>query len=404
MSIMIATVILFLQEFTTIEAAATLVSDYSIGVIDWTESGTQKQAIIAYKLAGTGYSYRMTIDASIKSPYTIINGKKSGKHYSIIYNSTLDDIIIDQAFADYTRNGNTSYYYFYLGNTSDISNITWYGNQDDLYGANTYKPISDVDLPQGITIDDVNQAINDSLNKTTNTTIVANNIQNTINNYYTSYENGGITKEEMQAAIDNAISQLNDLSDNSGNTLADLMAINNALTYAQTVQDELLLKPSTSVITSVQTILQQVSNLVQQYQNGTVAQAEAMKQLREYAYQLSQLMSGDLTISDVEAINTGTNVVNNFINVIANSNELNKNVSDKAQQSDSDELDYLDSLETTSTISDLAPSKKMQTQAQSSGIQSLLSVVWDNELIKIVLPLTAGFLVVAVALGRKFKL
>ena len=124
---MTVTVIYSLAESITVEAATTLVSDYSIGVIEWTESGTKKQAIIAYKLAGTGYSYRMTIDTSNKSPYTIINGKSSGKHYSIIYNSTLDDIIIDQAFADYTRNGNTSYYYFYLGNTSDISNITWYG-------------------------------------------------------------------------------------------------------------------------------------------------------------------------------------------------------------------------------------------------------------------------------------
>ena len=114
----------------------------------------------------------------------------------------------------------------------------------------------------------------------------------------------------MQQAIDEAIARLKTINESSGNTLADLMAINNALTYAQTVQEELLLTPSSSVTASVQTILQAVSNLVQQYQNGSVTQAQAMQELRGYAYQLAQLMQGELSISDVEVINTGYR--NNF--------------------------------------------------------------------------------------------
>lgn len=256
----------------------------------------------------------------------------------------------------------------------------------------------------GITEETIINIVNDSINGTTGTTSEANQIQTIINNYYTQYQNGGITQEEMQQAIADAIAQLNNLNDSDSNTLADLMAINNALTYAQTVQEELLLRPSTSVTQAVQTILQAVSELVQQYQNGTVEQAQAMQELRGYAYQLSQLMTGNLSVSDVEVINAGTNVVNNFIDIIANNSELDKEISEKAQQSNDEELEYLESLETTSSIQDLAPSQSMKAQAQSSGMQNLLTVLWDNALIKIVLPLTAGFLVISVALGRKFKL
>lgn len=260
-------------------------------------------------------------------------------------------------------------------------------------------------VPSGmpeIVIDDIDSAIKGVLNDTTQTTTTANQIQVDVSNSYTQYQNGGITSEQMQQAIDSAILQLNTLNSNSSNTLADLMAIQNALTYAQTVQDELLLRPSSTIITNVQNVLQNVTTLVQQYQSGTVPQVQAMQELRGYVYQLSQLLAGNPSVSDVEAINTGINTVNNFIDVISNATELDKDVSSKSQQSDAEELDYLNSLETTSTIQDLSPSQQMQTQA--SNVQPLLSVIWDNELIKIILPLTAGFLVISVALGRKFRL
>lgn len=279
------------------------------------------------------------------------------------------------------------------GNGSNV--IAWDLSSED------YSTTVPSGMPE-VVIEDIDSAIQGVLNGTTQTTTDANQIQVNISNSYTSYQNGGITQAEMQQAIDSAISQLNTLNSNSGNTLSDLIAVQNALTYAQTVQDELLLRPSTTIITNVQNVLQNVTTLVHQYQNGTVPQGQAMQQLRAYVYSLSQLLAGNPSVSDVEVINTGINTVNNFIEVISNSAELDKDVSDKSQQSDSEELEYLQSLETTSTISDLSPSQQMQSQA--SGVQPLLSVVWDNELIKIVLPLAAGFLVISVALGRKFKL
>lgn len=297
-----------------------------------------------------------------------------------------------------------------------ISDYTIYTNsewtQDEISKVRTYNTDLTGIIGEGLTEEKIIEIINNSINETTNTTIEANTIQTNINNYYTQYKNGDITREEMQQYLNEALTSLKSLNDTKGNTLADLMAINNALTYAQTIQQELLLKPATSVTTSVQSILTAVSNLVQQYQNRNVTQAQAMQELRGYAYQLAQLISGDLSISDVEVINTATNVVNNFIEIISNNNELKKEVSELSQQSDKEELDFIESIETEKSIEDLAPSKiylqgQTATADNNEGgetITDLFQAVWNNALVKILIPIFAGFSIVAVVLGRKYKL
>ena len=290
-----------------------------------------------------------------------------------------------------------------------FTNCEW--TQNEISKVKSYsKDLKNV-IGEGLTEEKILEIVNSSINATTNTYNEATSIYNTITNNYTLYKEGKLDKETLQANLTQAINQLNELNNNTGNTLADLMAINNALTYAQTIQQELLLKPSTSVTTSVQTILQAVSNLVQQYQAGTVAQAQAMQELRGYAYQLAQLIQSDTTISDIEVINTGTNVVNNFIEIISNNSELNKEVSDRSQMSDKDELDFIESIETDKSVEDLAPSKiylqgQVSTTDNNGGetVQDLFKAVWDNALVKILVPIFAGFSVVAVVLGRKYKL
>lgn len=290
-----------------------------------------------------------------------------------------------------------------------FTNCEW--SQEEISKVKSYsKDLKNV-IGEGLTEEKILEIVNSSINATTNTYNEATSIYNTITNNYTLYKEGKLDKETLQANLIQAINQLNELNNNTGNTLADLMAINNALTYAQTIQQELLLKPSTSVTTSVQTILQAVSNLVQQYQAGTVTQAQAMQELRGYAYQLAQLIQTDTTISDIEVINTGTNVVNNFIDIISNNNELKKEVSDLSQKSDKDELDFIESIETDKSVEDLAPSKiylqgQVSTTDSNGGetIQDLFKAVWDNALVKILVPIFAGFSVVAVVLGRKYKL
>ena len=290
-----------------------------------------------------------------------------------------------------------------------FTNCDW--SQDEINKVKAYsKDLKNV-IGEGLTEEKILEIVNNSINATTNTYNQATSIYNTIQNNYTLYKEGKLDKETLQATLTQAINQLNELNNNTGNTLADLIAINNALTYAQTIQQELLLKPSTSVTTSVQAILQAVSNLVKQYQTGTVTQAQAMQELRGYAYQLAQLIQTDTTISDIEVINTGTNVVNNFIEIISNNSELKKEVSDLSQQSDKDELDFIESIETDKSVEDLAPSKiylqgQVSTTDNNDGetIQDLFNAVWNNALVKILVPIFAGFAVVAVVLGRKYKL
>lgn len=296
-----------------------------------------------------------------------------------------------------------------LSSYTVYTNCEWTNAEKQL--VKSYSNNLDNIIGAGITEETIIKIVNNSINATTNTYNEATSIYNTITNNYTLYKEGKLDKETLQATLTQAINQLNELNNNTGNTLADLMAINNALTYAQTIQQELLLKPSTSVTTSVQTILQAVSNLVQQYQAGTVTQAQAMQELRGYAYQLAQLIQSDTTISDIEVINTGTNVVNNFIEIISNNSELNKDVSDKSQMSDKDELDFIESIETDKSVEDLAPSKiylqgQVSTTDSNGGetVQDLFNAVWNNSLVKILVPIFAGFSVIAVVLGRKYKL
>lgn len=297
-----------------------------------------------------------------------------------------------------------------LSSYSIYTNCSWSNAEKQL--VKSYSNNLDNIIGEGITEETIINIVNNSINATTGTTTQANQIQTNINNYYTQYKNGGISQEEMQQYVNEALANLNTLNDSSSNTLADLMAINNALTYTQTVQQELLLRPSSSVTTSVQSILTAVSNLVQQYQNRTVTQAQAMQELRGYAYQLAQLLSGDLSISDVEVINTATNVVNNFIEIISNNSELKKDVSELSQQSDKEELDFIESIETEKSIEDLAPSKiYLQGQTATTdnneggeNLTDLFQAVWNNALVKILIPIFAGFSIVAVVLGRKYKL
>lgn len=297
-----------------------------------------------------------------------------------------------------------------LSSYSVYTNCSWTSAEKQL--VKSYSNDLNNIIGAGITEETIINIVNNSLNATTGTTTQANQIQTNINNYYTSYQNGGISQEEMQQYVDTALADLRNLNNNSSNTLADLIAINNALTYTQTVQQEILLRPSTSVTTSVQNILTAVSNLVQQYQNQTVTQAQAMQELRGYAYQLAQLMNGELSISDVEVINAGTNVVNNFIEIISNNSELKKDVSELSQKSDKDELDFIESIETEKSIEDLAPSKiYLQGQTATAdnndggeNLTDLFQAVWSNSLVKILIPIFAGFSIVAVVLGRKYKL
>ena len=201
------------------------------------------------------------------------------------------------------------------------------------------------DLPfNGVSMPDVNNAIDtavqkllDSINQQTEVGQRATTIINNTTNIYNQYQAGDITYQTLQQNVTNNLNELNQLSQSDTATIADLVQINNAITYNQAIQDVAL-------------------------------------QEREEQYW--------------------------------NQRDIESSVSDKSKTSDSEELDYIDSLqkETTSQLSDFAPSGTINTQAQNEVKSNILSVVWDNALIKLILPLAGAFMIVCVALGIKYRL
>ena len=392
-------------EFTTVKANGLNIDDYNYQYYCETESDN------------TDYRYIVAI-----SNYELDSLYTSGE-FKDLNNNLLESLPLGD-YLGYKYRSNKPVYdlNFYVLVYSDVNGwickLPWIGNTTsnnttylaDGYLYDNFTEKIPTSMPE-VVITDLKSAINEAINNTTNTYNEATSIYNTIKNNYTLYQKGDIDKATMQANLTQAINQLNELNNNTGNTLADLMAINNALTYAQTIQQELLLKPSSSVTTSVQTILQAVSNLVKQYQSGTVTQEQTMQELRGYAYQLAQLLTTDISISDVEVINTGTNVINNFIEIISNNSEFNKDVSDRSQLSDQEELDFIESIETEKSVEDLAPSKiYIQGQASTTDnntgetLTDLFNAVWNNAIVRIMVPIFAGFSVIAVVFGRKYKL
>lgn len=305
--------------------AEELMSKYDIAVIEYTKKGTQRQAIIAYN---TTYTPKLNI--LIVDDETIIRGDKTGDYYELYYNSTMNCVVVDKQFKL-----NKSYYELNLG--LNVSNIVFYGNSDHIRTSLSIgkHPISDVNIPN-LTIDDVNEAINNSLNATTNTTVTVNNIVNNTTNVYNQYKAGDITYTDLIYNINNNVNQLNELNNVSGNTLADLIAINNGLTYNQIIQDT------------------------------------ALEDRNESFW---------------------------------NSKDISPNVESTEISHNTDEKQYLSELtsETTQKLSDFAVSGKINQQAKTDTV-NILSVLYNNEILKIIIPLAATFMLVCVILGIKYRL
>ena len=305
--------------------ATDLQSNYEIAVLEYTKNGTQRQKILAYNS-----TYTPKLNILIVKNDTIVRGDRTGDYYELYYNETMDCVVVDKQF-----DLNNSYYELNLG--QKVSGIVFYGNSEDLRTSLTVNkhPISDVNIPN-LTIDDVNEAINNSLNSTTNTTLTVNNIVNNTTNVYNQYKAGDITYTDLIYNINNNVNQLNELTQVSGNTLADLIAINNGLTYNQIIQDT------------------------------------ALEDRNESFW---------------------------------NSKDISSDVESTAVSHDSDEKQYLSDLnsETTQKLSDFAVSGKINQQAKTDTV-NILTVLYNNEILKIIIPLAATFMLVCVILGIKYRL
>lgn len=258
-------------------------------------------------------------------------------------------------------------------------------------------------LPDDIPpLNNIEDAINDALNATTSVTTQAVTINQNINNTYNTYQSGGITEAEFNAQMDEYRTQLEALANDSGATLADQMAINNALTNLDITINQQVNNANSELLNRLDTYRGMLYGYVDQYRNGTLEQATAIKQIYNLINTIQQLQEEYNTTADINAINVTINYGNSCIDSIANNSDLNKEVSESANASMESEMQYVDSLlsETSQSLSDLTPSLSGE---DTTKAMSWISMIWDNKFIKMILPWCAIAMLICLVLGVKYK-
>lgn len=292
-----------------------------------------------------------------------------------------------------------------------------YGNGNYLIAWDIKSENYSTTIPNGmpeITISNIDNVLQNILNETTQTTTTAINLQNNLAQNYNSYKTGDITPEALQISVDNTVNQLNNLNNNSGNTLADLIAVNNGLTYAQTVQDKINADEiietqtvSTTVQTNINGYITQANNAYNQFISGEKTQSEAIELIQQQIINLNNMIGNQAkTAADVAAVNAAINTIQNTSNSVKNYSELDKTISDKSQTSDKEELNYITDLqeETSQSLEQLAPSNSLDKTQMEKVNQNVFMLIWDNTLIKMILPLAGVFMLISILLGIKYKL
>ena len=258
-------------------------------------------------------------------------------------------------------------------------------------------------LPHGITEADLRIIIDEQLNTSTESGQTAQTIINNTTTQYNLYLSGDIDSKTMLENVDENIDTLSDLTPS---TLLDAMQINNGLTYSQTIQDQLLNTTSVNVQSMINGYTNTITNAVNNYKSGAVNQADTVTIIQQTITNLNNLITNGTakTTADIAAVNAAINAANSSMDSVTGYKDLDTEVSDKVQQSDEEEIEYLEELtsEATSTITDIAPSQNF-TASQTGDAQEVMDLIWENEFVKRLLPMCAGFMVVCVVLGIRYK-
>ena len=284
-------------------------------------------------------------------------------------------------------------------------------------------------LPSGIpSLDSVDDAINAALNSTTWVSAEANDMISNLQNQQDRYENGQLSKEQFETLINVYNETFLDLSDNPSNTIADQIAVNNGLTAIQTAQDKLISDQTIQAITNILDAYN-IQHTITQQDNGftpEVLSALCTQYLSEFSMKyLEGLIPYDIAVGGyIEMINVFTPMLanpdfteadkyvlsgvidfaNQQLDFINSAGDMDKDIANSAESSNVVEKDYLDSLtdETTASIQDLSP-KDSFSDAEMGTAQEVLSIIWDNKLVKRLLVICGCFMVVCVVLGIRYK-
>lgn len=353
-----------IADFGIINATYVLELVYSPDLLDWVVKSINFPAPLDSTIYRFGTSVKYTVDTPFFDIADPVASTTPYADYSIITNSPL--------------------------NSSEISAFGSYSDDLSL-------------LPHGLTTGEVRDIIDEQLNTTTASGQTAQTIINNTTNQYNLYLSGDIDSTTMQQ---NVKSNIDTLSDLTPSTLLDAMQINNGLTYNQTIQDQLLNTASGTVQSSINQYINNINTAVSNYQSGDVSQADTVTIIHQQINALNNLITSGsaTTTADINAVNAAINTANANLDSVTGYQDVSQDSSDKSQASDQAELDYLDELtaETTATVEQLAPSKNF-TSTQTGEAQQVLELIWENEFVKRLLPMCAGFMVVCVVLGVKYK-
>lgn len=428
--------ILAIKEGTN-EYLSIYVSQYEWHIADLYYNSTKKGQAIATGSIGSQSTGNQYASYAIENVALSVNGNliipADGSLYYSSGGLASNRVYVNILNATYNySNRYNSPIVIYNGNPASIlssltslkiwTNSNWSSAEKALVGSFS-NDLESIGITSGITEAQVNQLIqnqlNTTLNSTTSVTTQANNIQTQITNNYISYSNGEIDLATLQANIDSLAQQLENLNNSSGATISDKIAINNAITQTQLVQDaankdaiiqemeeDLTVSSSTSsVITGKINEANQVFN---QYDTGDITQSEAVTQINQYITYLTQLITPETPTADIEAINAGVNTINGIKDSITSHSDLDDTVSDEAQRSDQEEKEYLEDItsETTDNINSLKSKVDSSiSESQANEVkEQVITPLLQNTLIIKVLPIAALFMVLAVTLGFKYKL
>lgn len=236
----------------------------------------------------------------------------------------------------------------------------------------------------------------------------ANQVQNTVDTAVSDYQNGTITLDELQTTIKDKSTQLDNLQ---GNTIPDLIAINNAqnsIEIAQnTVTQEILnntLYNGAGLNAELYRLKKEADSISDKYRKGTLPQDTANEQLQVILSKINELSNTtEQSIANRLAITESLTYVQNIQQSIYSNSDLDEGVSSEAQTENEEEKEYIQDLitnhgEDVSTLDDGID------RNSASEIQSILSYFWELTFIKDVLPVVAILMVISVALGVRYKL
>lgn len=175
-----------------------------------------------------------------------------------------------------------------------------------------------------------------------------------------------------------------------------------------------ILNSTTSVTTQANTYVTNITNVYNTYVSGGITLEDAKEQVDnnlDNLKDLAQTPTATLkdTVNVTNALTYGQTVNDTLLQeqeeAFWETRDIGDETSSNAQQSDQEEIDYLDSLiaETTQEISDLSPSEDF-TPEQIATTTEIIEGVWENPIVKKIIPVAACFMVICVALGIRYRL